>query len=44
MTGERIDTIITTKLLRYKGEPAILGIVTDITEHMRLEEQLRQSQ
>jgi two-component system, cell cycle sensor histidine kinase and response regulator CckA len=43
-TGERIDTIITTKLFRYKGEPAILGIVTDITEHKRLEEQLRQSQ
>ncbi len=35
--GERLQVIITTKLLRYSGEPAILGIVTDITERKRSE-------
>ena len=29
--GRRIDAILTTKLMRYDDEPAILGIVTDIT-------------
>jgi len=37
--GRRIETIITTKLIKYEGEPAILGIVTDITER-KLEEEL----
>ncbi|HUK84834.1 MAG TPA: PAS domain S-box protein, partial [Candidatus Acidoferrum sp.] len=30
--GTRINAIITTKLIDYNGEKAILGIVTDITE------------
>ena len=39
--GERIAAIITTKLIRYQGEPAILGIITDITERKRAEEELQ---
>ena len=36
-SGRRIDAIMTTKLIRYDGAPAILGIVTDITIRMRTE-------
>jgi PAS domain S-box-containing protein len=36
--GERIDTIIATKLIDYEGEKAILGIVTEITERKKAEE------
>ncbi len=39
--GERLQIIITSKLLRYSGNPAILGIVTDITERKRSEELLQ---
>jgi len=39
--GERIETIITTKLINYGGESAILGIVTDITERKQAEKKLR---
>ena len=39
--GEKIAAIITTKLIRYQGETAILGIVTDITERKRAEEELQ---
>jgi PAS domain S-box-containing protein len=39
--GEKIEAIITTKLIDYEGEPAILGIVTDITERKRAEEELQ---
>lgn len=42
--GGKIDVIITTKLIPYEGEKAILGIVTDITERKRLEAQLLQAQ
>jgi PAS domain S-box-containing protein len=35
--ARRIDVIMTTKLIRYDGEPAILGIMTDITNRMRTE-------
>ena len=33
--GRRIEAIITTKLIRYGGQKAILGIITDITSHKR---------
>ncbi len=40
-TGRRIDTILTTKLIRYGERPAILGIVTDITVRARTERLLQ---
>jgi two-component system cell cycle sensor histidine kinase/response regulator CckA len=39
--GERIEAIITPRLIDYEGESAILGIITDITERKRAEEALR---
>ena len=41
--GTKIDAIITTKLIDYAGERAILGIVTDITERKRMEKDLEES-
>ncbi|MEW6417765.1 MAG: PAS domain S-box protein [Nitrospirota bacterium] len=38
--GKRIDAILSTKLIRFEGEIAILGIVTDITERKKMEEEL----
>ncbi|TFH34498.1 MAG: PAS domain S-box protein, partial [Anaerolineales bacterium] len=35
--GRRLDAIHATRLIRYGGEPAILGIVTDVTERKRAE-------
>ncbi len=40
--GKRIEAILTTKLINYEGEKAILGIVTDITDRKRAEEALKQ--
>jgi len=42
--GKKIEAIITTKLIKYCGENAILGIVTDITERKKMERDLRSSQ
>ncbi|MBL7211032.1 MAG: PAS domain S-box protein [Desulfobacteraceae bacterium] len=42
--GKKIESIIATKLINYEGERAILGIVTDISERMRTEEALRESE
>jgi len=39
--GKKIEAILTTKLIRYGGESAILGIVTDITERKKMEEKIR---
>jgi PAS domain S-box-containing protein len=39
--GEKIDAIITTKLIDYADGKAILGIITDITERKRVEEELQ---
>ena len=36
-TGRRLEVLITTKLIRYDGDPAILGIITDITTQKRIE-------
>jgi len=41
--GKKIDVILNSKLITYGGENAILGIVTDITELKRAEEDLRQA-
>jgi two-component system cell cycle sensor histidine kinase/response regulator CckA len=42
--GRRIDVILTTKLIRYEGENAVLGIVTDITERKKMEEELSKTE
>ena len=42
--GQKIDVILTSKLIEYEGEKAILGIVTDITERKITEEILRKSE
>jgi two-component system, sporulation sensor kinase E len=42
--GKRISAVITTKLIKYEGESAILGIITDITERKQLEDALRTSE
>jgi PAS domain S-box-containing protein len=39
--GERIEAIITTRLIDYEDGKAILGIVTDITERKRVEYELQ---
>jgi len=39
-SGGRLETLIATTLVEYEGGRAILGIVTDITERKRAEEQL----
>ena len=41
--GKRIEALITTKLMDYEGERAILGIVTDISERKQVEEALQES-
>jgi two-component system, cell cycle sensor histidine kinase and response regulator CckA len=38
--GRRIDVIITTKLILFENEKAILGIITDISERKKAEESL----
>jgi PAS domain S-box-containing protein len=39
--GKRIEAILTTKLIQYEGKSAILGTVTDITEHKKAELKIR---
>jgi PAS domain S-box-containing protein len=39
--GKRIDAILTTRLIGYDGEPAVLAIVTDITARKRTERLLQ---
>ena len=40
--GKRINAVLTSKLIKYEGENATLGIVTDITERKKMEDALRQ--
>ncbi|HKM60388.1 MAG TPA: PAS domain S-box protein, partial [Candidatus Bathyarchaeia archaeon] len=42
--GRRIEAILNTKVITYNEEPAILGIVTDITERKHLNLQLVDSE
>ncbi|MBN2200845.1 PAS domain S-box protein [bacterium] len=39
--GERIEALITTKLITYEKQPAILGIITDITALVSAEATIR---
>jgi len=39
--GRRVESIVATKLIKYEGEDAILGIVTDITRQKETEEKYR---
>ena len=39
--GKRIDSIITTKLISYHRENAILGIITDISDRKKKEKEIR---
>jgi PAS domain S-box-containing protein len=39
--GKRIDVILSTSLISSERERSILGILTDITEHKRVEEELK---
>lgn len=41
--GRRIEALLATKLTRYRGEPAILGTVTDITALKQAELNLRRA-
>jgi PAS domain S-box-containing protein len=43
-TGKKIEAIVTTKLINFGGEKAILGIITDITERKQVEEALKKSE
>jgi PAS domain S-box-containing protein len=40
--GREITAIHNTKLIDFEGEKAILGIITDVTEHKQAEEELLQ--
>jgi PAS domain S-box-containing protein len=42
--GKRISAVLTSKLMKYEGEAATLGIVTDITERKKAEEALTDSE
>ena len=42
--GKIIEAIATTKLIDYEGDYAVLGIVTDITEHKKAEKERRESE
>jgi PAS domain S-box-containing protein len=39
--GRRVEVLLSTKLMDYEGEKAILGILTEITERKRAEEALQ---
>jgi len=42
--GSRLDAIISTKLISYRGDTSILGIVTDISERKEMEKSLQDSE
>ncbi len=42
--GDEIETIITSRLIHYEGESALLGIVTDISQLKQVERDLRSSE
>ena len=42
--NQRIECLQTSKIIHYEGQPAILGIVADLTEFKRAQETIRESQ
>jgi len=42
--GKKLHTMLSTKLIHFGGENAVLGVVTDITERKRAEEVLIESE
>jgi PAS domain S-box-containing protein len=40
--GNKVDTLLSPKLIRFGGENAIIGIITDITEQRKAEKVTRQ--
>ena len=42
--GRRVAVVIASKLIKFEGKNAILGVVTDITERKRFEDALRESE
>ena len=42
--NQRIECLQMSKVIHYEGEPAILGIVADLTEFKRTQEAIRESQ
>ncbi len=42
--GKLIRGILTSKLIHYRGAPAILGIITDISDRKKAEDALRESE
>ncbi len=43
-SGKRIEAIYASRLITFQGKPAILGVVTDITERKLAEEALRENE
>ncbi len=41
-TGKKIEVIITTRLINFEGDQAILGIVTDISDRKKTENALKE--
>ncbi|MBN1397546.1 MAG: PAS domain S-box protein [Bacteroidetes bacterium] len=42
--NKKIDCLNISKLIRYEGEPSVLGLLTDLTELKRTQEAIRESQ
>ncbi len=42
--GKKIETFVTTKMINYRGEKALLGIVTDITDVKFVLKELKESE
>jgi PAS domain S-box-containing protein len=41
---KRLDVVLSTQVVTYRGEEAIIGVVTDITERKSVEKKIRESE